>query len=324
VAHPFESAVAAAVRRGRLFGAGDRVVVALSGGPDSTALLLALHALGVPVVAAHLDHGLRRGSAGDAAAARRLARSLRVPYRSERLRGLEGSLEKAARGARYAFLARVARRERVRAVAVAHHLDDRAETVLHRLLQGGALPGLAGIPPRRPLPGAPGCSVVRPLFDLDRASVEAYLRDRGVEAREDPTNGDGSNARSRIRMRILPAILAEYPGALASLVRLGETAREATRILDDEATRCAERWKRKGKGVTAPRADFEGLTAAGTRRLLAEALARAGCVRTDPPRAAMDRFLAALGERDGKARRVPVRGGVEARVTPRTVEVRRL
>jgi tRNA(Ile)-lysidine synthase len=161
VLHPFEARVAATVRRGRLFRARERVVVALSGGPDSTALLLALHALGVPLVAAHLDHGLRRGSAGDAAAARMLARSLGIPFRSLRLRALRrrarGSLEDAARRERYAFLARIARREKAAAVAVAHHLDDRAETVLHRLLQGGALPGLAGIPATAPAraPAAP-------------------------------------------------------------------------------------------------------------------------------------------------------------------------
>jgi tRNA(Ile)-lysidine synthase len=324
---PFEEAVAATVRRGRLFRKGDRVVVAFSGGPDSTALLLALHALGVPLVAAHLDHGLRPGSGGDAAAARRLARSLRVPFRSARLRGLRkrarGSLERAARAERYAFLARVARREKAAAVAVAHHRDDRAETVLHRLLQGGALPGLAGIPLRRPLPGAPGCPVVRPLFDVDRAAVESYLRDRGVAAREDPTNGDGSNARSRLRHRVLPAVLAEYPGARASLLRLADTAREASRILDAGAASAAAGWEVGGRAVRAPRSDFEGLTAAGARRLLGEALRAAGCGRTDPPRAAVERFLAAIGERDGRTRGVPIRGGVEARVGPGIVEVRR-
>jgi tRNA(Ile)-lysidine synthase len=325
--------VASTVRRGRLFRDGDRVVVALSGGPDSAALLMALAALaGGPgprarLVAAHLDHGLRRGSPGDAAWARRFARSLGVPFRGGRLRGLRGraggSLERAARGERYAFLARVARREGAAALAVAHHLDDRAETVLHRVLQGGALPGLAGIPLRRPLPGAPGCTVVRPLFDLDRAAVSAYLRDRGVKAREDPTNRDGSNARSRLRERILPSVLAEYPAARGSLLRLADTARDASRVLDAEAASAAARWRVRGRAVTAPRADFEGRTPAGARRLLGEALRAAGCRRIDPPRAAVERFLAALGEGDGRTRRVPVRKGVEARVGPETVEVRR-
>ncbi len=325
--------MAATIRRGRLFRDGDRVVVALSGGPDSTALLLALVALAagpgprVRLVAAHLDHGLRAGSRGDAAAARRLARSLGVPFRGGRLRGLRGrargSLEAAARAERYAFLARVARRERATALAVAHHLDDRAETVLHRLLQGANLPGLAGIPLRRPLPGAPRCAVVRPLFEVDRAAILAYLAQRGVAAREDPTNRDGSNARSRLRERVLPALLAEYPGARLSLLRMAETAREASRLLDGEAAGAAARWRVRGKGVLAPRADFEGRTAAGTRRLLAEALRAAGCGRSDPPRAAVDRFLAAMGSGDRRTRAVPVRAGVEARVGPATVEVRR-
>jgi tRNA(Ile)-lysidine synthase len=278
-------------------------------------------------VAAHLDHGLRRGSRGDAAAARRLARSLGVPFRGARLRGLRGrtrgSLEAAARRERYAFLARVARREKAAAVAVAHHLDDRAETVLHRLLQGGALPGLAGMPLRRPLPGAPGCSVVRPLFDLDRPAVLAYLRDRGAEAREDPTNRDGSNARSRLRERVLPAILAHYPGARESLLRLADAAREASGILDAEAAALASRWRLRGRRLTAPRADFDGRSRGGVRRLLVEALRRAGCPRTDPPRAAVDRLVEALGQTDGRARKVPIRRGVDVEVGPERVRVER-
>jgi tRNA(Ile)-lysidine synthase TilS/MesJ len=165
--------------------------------------------------------------------------------------------------------------------------------------------------------------VVRPLFDLDRAAVGAYLRGRGAAPREDPTNRDGSNARGRLRERVLPAVLAEYPGAREALVRLGETAREAARVLEGDAAAAASRWTARGRTVTAPRADFEGRTRAGARRLLGEALRAAGCARIDPPRAAMDRLLAALGERDGRTRRVPVREGVEVEVSEESVRVLR-
>jgi tRNA(Ile)-lysidine synthase len=309
------------------------VVVALSGGPDSTALLLGLAALaagpgpGARLLAAHLDHGLRPGSRGDAAFARALARSLGVPFRSSRLRGLRdragGSLEAAARRERYAFLARVARASGARAVAVAHHRDDRAETVLHRVLQGGALAGLAGIPLRRPLPGAPGCEVVRPLFEADREGILAYLRDRGAVPREDPTNRDGSNARARLRGRVLPAVLGAYPRARTALLRLEGLAREAAGVLDARAGSGAAGIRASGGAAAVPRSAFEGCGAEGIRRLLREALRRIGARPPEPPRAAVDRLAAALRTADGRTRRVPVRRGIEATVDAGEVRVER-
>jgi tRNA(Ile)-lysidine synthase len=330
--HAFEESVARLVRRERLLGDGDRVVVALSGGPDSTALLAALAVLRdgpgprLRITAAHLDHGLRPGSAGDARAARALARSLGVPFRGRRLRGLRararGSLEQAARRERYAFLAAVARREKAAAVAVAHHRDDRAETVLHRLLQGGAVAGLAGIPLRRALPGAPGCEVVRPLFEVDRADVLAYLRDRGLPSREDPTNLDGSNARGRLRTEVLPALLGAYPHARRSLLLLGETARDAALLVERDAAREAASFRAARGSVAAPRAAFAGKGPSALRRLLVEALRRSGHGGGDVPRAAVQRMAAALAEVDGRTRRVPIRDGIEVAVARDEVRLR--
>ncbi len=307
------------------------MIVAVSGGADSTALLLALAAAAggpgprVRLIAAHLDHGLRRGSAADARAVRSLCRGAGVPLRKARLEGLrrrtEGSLEQAAWRARYGFLARVARKERATAVATAHHRDDRAETVLHRLLQGASLGGLAGVPLRRPLPGAPGCEVVRPLFEEDRAGVLRYLADRGVPFREDPTNVDGSNARARLRSRVLPPVLREYPHARDSILRLEGLAREAAGVLHREAAAAARTFRRRGRVVTVPRSAFEGRGREWIRALLREALRRLGAPRTDPPRAAVERVEAALARRDGEERRVPVRGLEEVAVGPETVRV---
>ncbi|HEU4394823.1 MAG TPA: tRNA lysidine(34) synthetase TilS [Planctomycetota bacterium] len=330
--HPFEAAVRDCLRSRRLAADGDRVVVALSGGADSTALLLALHALArgpgprLRLVAAHLDHGLRPGSAADARAAAALARRLRVPFRGGRLRGLRGrargSLEAAARRERYAFLATVAARVRAAAVAVAHHADDRAETVLHRLLQGATLRGLSGMPVRRPLPGAPGCRVVRPLFDLDRAAVLGYLRDRGAAHREDPTNGDGSNARARLRARVLPAIGRAYPGFRGALLRVADLAREAGAAIDASARARGGAVRRAAGSARLPRTAFEGAGREGIRRLLAALLDAIG--EGAPGAAAVDRTVEALARGDGRERRVPVRGGVEARVGPGGVRVGRV
>jgi tRNA(Ile)-lysidine synthase len=327
--HPFEEAVRACLRARRLAADGDRVVVALSGGADSTALLLALRGIArgrgprLRLVAAHLDHGLRPGSAADARAARALARRLRIPFRGARLRGLRtgagGSLERAARRARYAFLAAVARGAGADAVATAHHADDRAETVLHRLLQGATLRGLAGMPARRPLPGAPGCRVVRPLFDVDREAVLGYLRDRGVPHREDPTNADGSNARSRLRARVIPAIRADYPGFLRALLRVADLAREAGAALDASARARGGPVRRTADGAALPREAFRGAGPEGVRRLLGALLAAVG--EAAPPRAAVERAADGLARGDGRERRVPVRGGVEVRVGPDGVRV---
>ena len=311
---------------------GDRVVVGFSGGADSTALLHALSAMArgrgprVDIVAAHFDHGLRRGSARDAAAARETARGLGVPFRTKRMKGLEkkgGSLEQACRRVRYAFLASVARKNKAQVVAVAHQADDRAETVLHRLLQGATLRGLAGIPLRRPLPGAPGCEVIRPLLGQDRESILSYLRDRGIEWREDPTNHGSANARARIRNAVLPSVLASYPQARASLLHLELLAGEASRILEGDLRERSRALHREAGLATLPRSAFGGLDEEGIRRLLGNLLHAAGCRRTAPPLAAVRRLGEALRSGDRKTRRVPIGQGTDAESGPDGVLVRR-
>jgi tRNA(Ile)-lysidine synthase len=320
---PFEAAVGRALRA---LGArdGDGAVVAFSGGPDSCALLAAAAALGdgtgprLRLVAAHLDHGLRPGSAAEARAARSLARRLRVPFRLRRARSLApaggGSPEAAARKARYAFLAEAAARVRARWVLVAHQRDDRVETVLHRLLQGAALGGLAGIPPSRPLPGARGVRVLRPLLDLSRAEVRDYLRRRKLAAVEDPTNAGDGNARARLRSRVLPALRRVYPGADAALLRLEGICADARSLASGAAERAATRLRKVRGGARVPRSAFAGLGAEATRLLLARLLSAAGAARAVPPEAALARFREAMAAADGRERLVPVTGDAELRI----------
>jgi tRNA(Ile)-lysidine synthase len=187
-------------------GRGDRLVVAFSGGGDSTALLWGLSRLastwGIEIVAAHLDHGMDPGSEARAALAGGLARRLDVPLVTARRevgtrRGAGESPEAAARRVRYEFLEEVRRGCRARYVATAHHREDQAETVLLRLRFGSGLRGLAGI---RPLIGA----VVRPLLSLPRAALRAAVAAAGLRPAEDPGNGDPRQPRSRMRHRLLP------------------------------------------------------------------------------------------------------------------------
>lgn len=190
--------------------AGDRIVVAFSGGGDSTALLWGLvqHAprWRIRVLAAHLDHGMDEESGARLGQAAGIARRLGVPLVAERrevarhrLRG-EGP-QAAARRLRYQFLERVRRAARARYVTTAHHREDQAETVLLRLAFGSGLRGLAGI---RPADGP----LLRPLLDLPRASLRAAVSGAGLVPAEDPGNADPRQPRSRMRHRVLPALAA--------------------------------------------------------------------------------------------------------------------
>jgi tRNA(Ile)-lysidine synthase len=197
---------------------GDGVVVAFSGGPDSTALLWGLARLaerrGFALAAAHLDHGLDAGSAERARAAARLAAEVGVPLTVERrpvpaLAGRGDGPEAAARRVRYAFLDEVRRRRGARYLATAHHRDDQAETVLLRLLRGSGLAGLGAI---RPLaPAGDGGSLVRPLLALPRSTLAAAVAAAGLNPVDDPTNADLARPRNFLRHRLLPALAASEP-----------------------------------------------------------------------------------------------------------------
>ncbi|HKH49437.1 MAG TPA: tRNA lysidine(34) synthetase TilS, partial [Thermoanaerobaculia bacterium] len=214
---------------------GDPVVVAFSGGPDSTALLLGLsrlqiQRLQIQITAAHLDHGLDDGSAGRAAAAARIAARLGVPFVSERrpvpdLRRPGESPEAAARRIRYGFLEEIRDRLGARYVATAHHQDDQAETVLLRLLFGSGLEGLSGI---RPVHGR----IIRPLLEVPRAVLREEVEAAEIAWVDDPANLDLSVPRNLVRHRLLPALTAEESSPPASLARLSDRARRASSALD--------------------------------------------------------------------------------------------
>ncbi|HSU81577.1 MAG TPA: tRNA lysidine(34) synthetase TilS [Thermoanaerobaculia bacterium] len=212
---------------------GEGVLVAFSGGPDSTALLWGMTRLaarrGLRLAAAHLDHAMDAGSGARADAAARIAERLGVPLIRERadVRAVfpGESPEAAGRRARYGFLERTRQALGARWIATAHHRDDQAETVLLRLLFGSGLEGLAGI---RPLHGA----VVRPLLALPRAELLAAVEAAGLDPVDDPTNQTLSVPRNRVRHRLLPALAADDPGMSYRLARLGSRAGAAVRTID--------------------------------------------------------------------------------------------
>jgi tRNA(Ile)-lysidine synthase len=244
--HPFERSV---LRQGlALLKPGQRVVVAVSGGADSSALLCALDAasglLQIDLEVAHLDHGWRSPAEGSAVSdhVRDLAGRLGLPFHSRRLEegagrdsGSSGSREAEARRARYAFLREVVETTGAQALALGHTRDDQVETILHRTLRGTSVRGLGGIPARRRLARGSRALVVRPLLDQVRADGEDYLRNRGLGWLEDPSNADSAHTRNHLRNVVLPYLRREVnPLVDDALLRLARQAR-----LSGEATQAA-------------------------------------------------------------------------------------
>ena len=245
---------------------GERVVVAVSGGADSVALLLAVDELmkggrlALEVRVAHLDHGLR-GEAGrkDALWVEELADSLKfeavvgraaVKERAERT---NDNLEQAARRARYEFLAEVAAACGARVVLTGHTMDDQAETVLLRLLRGSGAEGLGGMELVRALVETSDVRLARPLMGwARRAETEKYCLERGVEFRRDEMNEDESFARVRVRRRLLPLMREFNPRVVESLVRTAELLREDASTLKAAAAallKAAREEEKAGRGL---------------------------------------------------------------------------
>jgi tRNA(Ile)-lysidine synthase len=227
---------ASIARRGMLKG-GEIVVVAVSGGPDSLALLHSLVRLApeldLTLHVAHFDHRLREGSASDAAFVGRVAAKLglaataRAAGTSDTPKGL--SPEEIARERRYAFLEEVADAVGATRIATGHTLDDQAETVLMRAISGTGMRGLGGI---RPLRGR----VVRPMIDVRRSETEAFCRALRLKPRVDPTNADARFLRNAVRAELLPIIEGRFNArAVEALGRLADLARDDDALLEELA-----------------------------------------------------------------------------------------
>jgi tRNA(Ile)-lysidine synthase len=227
---------------------GERIVLAVSGGADSSAMLLALDELlragrmALALKVAHLDHGLRgEAGASDARRVAELARELGYEVVVERAavaqraRESRDNLEQAARRERYEFLGRVAREWEASAVAVGHTLDDQAETLLLALLRGSGARGLGGMRERRGFREASDqLLLVRPLLDwARRAETARYCESRGVCVRADEMNEDERFARVRVRRRVLPLLETFNPRAVETLARTAGLLRREADALEN-------------------------------------------------------------------------------------------
>jgi tRNA(Ile)-lysidine synthase len=223
------SRVLGTIRDHALFERGDAVLVAVSGGPDSTALLHVLvelgPRLGITVRAATVDHGLRPEAADEAAQVVEHCRKLGVRCQCVvvdvgRAKRRHVSLQEAAREARLGALERLAAELGCNKVALGHTADDQAETVIFRIVRGTGIAGLAGIPYQRGV-------FVRPLLDVRRSELLRYLAKRKLAFVTDPSNADRHYARARVRHDLLPMLARENPRVVEALLGLAGDARAA-------------------------------------------------------------------------------------------------
>lgn len=248
------------------------IVIGVSGGADSMALLLGLHDLAARrapqprLIVAHAEHDLRAEAAADREFVAAAAAACAIPLVWRRLAvrlpdGVRGEGGEArARRLRYRFFIDVARDAGARHVALAHTADDQAETILHRALRGTGLGGLAGMAGARAL--CDGIAVIRPLLGMSRGSVRQWLADRGGGWREDASNDDIRLARNFLRHEILSRCAhGPYPAAAESLARLAEHAARASAALESAAAHLLDVHAARGAaaGVVLEAAPFAGL-----------------------------------------------------------------
>jgi tRNA(Ile)-lysidine synthase len=203
------------IKRYHLIKKNDKIVVGVSGGPDSVALLYLLNSLkkelNLSLHIAHLDHMLRRASYKDSLFVEKLANRLKIPLTMTRINigklPQRGSLEQTARNARLGFLINVAKKIKAKKIALGHNLDDQAETVLMRIIRGTGLYGLSAILPKRKILKI---EIIRPLIEIKRSEIEMFLKRKKVKPCIDASNLQDIYFRNKIRNKLLPLLERDY------------------------------------------------------------------------------------------------------------------
>jgi tRNA(Ile)-lysidine synthase len=240
--------VAGVIREHNLFRANDRILIGVSGGPDSVALLSLIYNTSrtnppySEIFIAHLNHSIRgRESDEDEQFVTTLAEKYGVPLITEKrdiveiARERKISLEEAARDERYKFFENAAEKAGANVIAVGHNADDNAETVLHRIIRGTGITGVSGIRPKRKLTPVSTVTLVRPLLFTWRKDIIAYLKEEDLSYRIDSTNIEKDKLRNRIRLELIPHLEENYNAKIKkSLATLGETALQNSDYLEEK------------------------------------------------------------------------------------------
>ncbi|MCC6680588.1 MAG: tRNA lysidine(34) synthetase TilS [Phycisphaeraceae bacterium] len=297
---------------------GEHLLLAVSGGADSVALLRALHGLALRrrwrlrLTVGHVNHALRHGSDQDAAFVRELAQTLGLNCleRTLDLSGVTDNLEAAARDARYAALHEMADEAQAATIAVAHHGDDQLETILMRLLRGSSIAGLAGMDWRRD-------RIVRPLLGVDRPTIEDYLHALGQSWREDPTNDDVSLTRNLIRRDWLPMLRRIQPRMARRMTQLSDHLRGLAAWVESVTQRCTPPGDHLDRNVA--RRMFPLLLSAVLRRMIE----RSGVGADRISHATLNRIVLAAQDHHGGQRRFDLADGCSVTVTSESLSVQR-
>ncbi len=241
--------VAGVIREYNLFSANDRILIGVSGGPDSVALLSLIYNTSrkkppySKIFIAHLNHSIRgRESDEDEQFVTALAEKYEVPLFTEKrdiieiARERKISLEEAARDERYKFFENEAEKMGANVIAVGHNADDNAETILHRIIRGTGITGVSGISPKRKLTPISTITVVRPLLFTWRKDITAYLEEENLSYRIDSTNIEKDKLRNRIRLDLIPHLEENYNANIKkALAALGEAALQNRDYLEAKA-----------------------------------------------------------------------------------------
>lgn len=311
--------VRSALERWRMLGGGETVIVAVSGGPDSTCLLDVLmrqsEALSLRLEVAHVDHGLQQQSADIAAQVSARVAEAGLDAHVIRLSGLEGpNLQARARTLRYGFFETLAQKLAAHRIATGHTLDDRVETTLGRLIHGAPPEVLAGIPPVDGLR-------IRPLIGIRRGEARAYCEERGLSFFDDPANDDDRFERVAVRNEVVTVIERRWgPGAVRAMGASSERLWEDARALENLAGRIYAGIAESSENrVTFERSALGPLDRALRRRLLQLAVGRLRD-RSGGIEEALDALDEQEGESSGRALDFSVAG--EGVITVSAAEVR--
>jgi tRNA(Ile)-lysidine synthase len=292
---------------------GDSVLVALSGGPDSVALLYLLYGIKdeirLTLAAAHLDHAIRADSSRDREFCRELCHKLKVKFYSRKVdigklaKKEKSNIEETGRNVRYEYLDSICARYGYNKIATGHTMDDNAETVLFNLIRGSGLKGLTGISPKRG-------RIIRPLIETKKSEIIKWLNDNKIKRRIDPTNRSLKYSRNRIRNRILPEIEKINPDIVKSFSRFSQNVSEDVELIDKASVLVYEKALIEGgkSKIVLDLRKLRGYDKSLVKKVVVEAFCRLSGSRKSPSFELLSRANETIGGKSGN--RSPLGRGI--------------